>query len=280
MNAAGRLFLVALPIGNLSDITLRAIETLQSVDFIIAEDTRTTRRVLDHHGIRTPFYSSLYQGVERERAEEITRLLLKGKTLALVSDAGTPLISDPGFPLVRAAIDAGVVVQPVPGPTALVAAVVASGVASDRFCFDGALPRRRSHRAKFFSNLVHEPRTTVVYESPHRLLESLEILAEALPERRVVLARELTKLYEEFLRGTAAEILMILRGRGEVRGECVLVIEGGAPPGEESCETAAEAILSALQDEDLSKSALQKILRAAAGVSRNRAYDLVHRETD
>jgi 16S rRNA (cytidine1402-2'-O)-methyltransferase len=217
--------------------------------------------------------------VERERAEEITRLLLQGKTLALVSDAGTPLNSDPGFPHVRAAIDAGVVVQPVPGPTALVAAVVASGVATDRFCFDGALPRRRGHRAEFFSNLMHEPRTTVVYESPHRLLESLELLMEALPERRVVLARELTKIHEEFLRGTAAEILAILRGRDEVRGECVLVIEGGSPPGEETRDAAAEAILSALQDEGLSKPVLQKILQAV-GVSRNRAYDWVHRESD
>jgi 16S rRNA (cytidine1402-2'-O)-methyltransferase len=280
MTMPGRLFLVALPIGNLSDITLRAIETLRSVDFVIAEDTRTTRRVLEHHGIKTPFYSSLYQGVEQERSEELVDLLREGKNLALVSDAGTPLVSDPGFPLVRAAIDAGIVVQPVPGATAVVAAVTASGLAPDRFCFDGALPRKRSHRAECFAGLAHETRTTVVYESPHRLLETLEILGQSLPDRRIVLARELTKLHEEFLRGTAAEVLGVLRERGEVRGECVLVIEGGAPSGRDTAESAAEAILSDLEGEPIPRAAMQKILQIAAGLPRNRAYDLVRRARD
>jgi len=280
MTMPGRLFLVALPIGNLSDITLRAIDTLRSVDFVIAEDTRTTRRVLERHEIKTPFYSSLYQGVEQERSEELVDLLREGKNLALVSDAGTPLVSDPGFPLVRAAIDAGIVVQPVPGPTAAVAAVTASGLAPDRFCFDGALPRKRSHRAEWFAGLAHETRTTVVYESPHRLLETLEILGRSLPDRRIVLARELTKLHEEFLRGTATEILDVLRKRGEVRGECVLVIEGGAPSGRDTAERAAEAILSDLEGEPIPRAAMQKILQIAAGLPRNRAYDLVRRVRD
>jgi len=207
-------------------------------------------------------------------------LLREGKNLALVSDAGTPLVSDPGFPLVRAAIDAGIVVQPVPGPTAAVAAVTASGLAPDRFCFDGALPRKRSHRAEWFAGLAHETRTTVVYESPHRLLETLEILGRSLPDRRIVLARELTKLHEEFLRGTATEILDVLRERGEVRGECVLVIEGGAPPGQDAAERTAEAILSNLDGEPIPRAALQKILQIAAGLPRNRAYDLVSRARD
>jgi 16S rRNA (cytidine1402-2'-O)-methyltransferase len=280
MTMAGRLYIVALPIGNLADITVRAIETLKSVDFIVAEDTRTTRRVLHHYEIRTPFHSSFYQGVEEERAEDLVTLLREGKSLALVSDAGTPLVSDPGFPLVRAAVEAGVVVQPVPGATAAIAGLVASGLPADRFCFDGALPRKRSHRAEFFSELAHEPRTTVVYESPHRLLETLAILADILPERRIVLARELTKIHEEFLRGTAAEILGVLQARGEVRGECVLVIEGGSPPKAGMDESDAQALLSVLKDEGLSKAAMQRILQVVAGLPRNRAYTLVHRAAD
>ncbi|MCX6093789.1 MAG: 16S rRNA (cytidine(1402)-2'-O)-methyltransferase [Candidatus Bipolaricaulota bacterium] len=277
---AGRLYVVALPIGNLADITLRALETLRSVDFIVAEDTRMTRRILDRYEIRTPFHSSFYQGVEDERAEELVSLLREGKNLALVSDAGTPLVSDPGFPLVRAAVLAGVAVEPVPGATAAVAGLVASGLPADRFCFDGALPRKRSHRAEFFSGLVHETRTTVVYESPHRLFETLEILADSLPQRRIVLARELTKLHEEFLRGTAAEVLNVLRARGEVRGECVLIIGGGAPRDADMDEEAAQSVLSALEAEGLSKAAMQRILQVVGGLPRNRAYTLVHRSSD
>ncbi|MEN6368347.1 MAG: 16S rRNA (cytidine(1402)-2'-O)-methyltransferase [Thermotogota bacterium] len=277
---AGRLYVVALPIGNLADITLRALETLRFVDFIVAEDTRTTRRVLDHYEIRTPFHSSFYQGVEDERAEELVSLLREGKNLALVSDAGTPLVSDPGFPLVRAAVEAGIAVEPVPGATAVVTGLVASGLPADRFCFDGALPRKRSHRAEFFSRLVHETRTTVVYESPHRLLESLEMLAESLPGRRIVLARELTKLHEEFLRGTAVQVLSLLQARSEVRGECVLIIDGGAPPGAEMNEETARSVLSVLEAEGLSKTAMQRILQVVGGLPRNRAYTLAHRSSD
>lgn len=275
----GRLYVVSLPIGNLGDITLRALETLRSVDFVVAEDTRTTRRVLDHYEIRTPFRSSFYQGVEDERADELVGLLRDGKNLALVSDAGTPLVSDPGFPLVRAAVEAGVAVEPVPGATAVLAGLIASGLPADRFCFDGALPRKKSHRAEFFTGLTDEPRTTVVYESPHRLLETLEILADLLPERRIVLARELTKLHEEFLRGTAAEILHALQARGEVRGEFVLVIAGSESRDGDLDEESAQSILSVLEAEGLSKAAVQRILQVVGGVPRNRAYSLAHRSS-
>lgn len=275
----GCLFLVALPIGNLSDITLRAIDTLRSVDFIVAEDTRTTRRILDRFEIRTPFFSSLYQGVEEQRTDEMLRLLEQGKNLALVSDAGTPLISDPGFPLVRAAVAAGLAVQPIPGPTAAMAALVASGLAADRFCFDGSLPRKRSHREAYFTALECEPRTIVVYESPHRLLETLRILSERLPERRVVVARELTKVHEEFLRGTAEEVRRSLDDRGEVRGECVMVIEGNSKPAPPVAVETIEELLSLLEVEGVSKSGTRKILERVAGLSRNDAYDLVRRRS-
>lgn len=274
----GRLFLVALPIGNLSDITLRAIETLRSVDFIVSEDTRTTHRILDRFDIRTPFFSSLYQGVEQQRTEEILKLLKEGKNLALVSDAGTPLISDPGFPLVRAAVAAGIEVQPVPGPTAAIAALVASGLATDRFCFEGSFPRKRGHRETYIATLGNEYRTSVVYESPHRLLETLEILAKHLPGRRVVVARELTKVHEEFLRGTVEEIHRLLSDRGEVRGECVLIIEGNPEPPPPLSAEKAEEILSLLEAEGVSKPGMRRVLGLIGGLSRNRVYDLVRRK--
>jgi 16S rRNA (cytidine1402-2'-O)-methyltransferase len=277
---SGRLFIVALPIGNLSDITLRAIETLKSVDGILAEDTRNTRRILTHYAIQTPFYSSLYQGVEQQRAEEIVRLLLEGRDLALVSDAGTPLISDPGFPLVRRAIELGIAIHPIPGATAAVAALIGSGLPADRFCFEGALPRRPGPRRALFDSLRDEPRTIIVYESPHRLPETLRILAEALPERRVVLARELTKVHEEFLRGTAAEIQAALANRGGILGECVLVIEG-APKRPEAADVVRLArLVSVLREEGLTKAAIQRALSLGLGLARNEAYDAAHRERD
>jgi 16S rRNA (cytidine1402-2'-O)-methyltransferase len=273
----GTLFVVALPIGNLSDITLRAIETLKSADYVLAEDTRDTRRVLDRYEIETPFYSSLYQGVEAQRVDDIVRLLLEGKSVALVSDAGTPLISDPGFPLVRRAIEAGIDVRPVPGPTAMTCALVGSGLPTDRFCFEGALPRRRGPRRALFESLRDEPRTVVFYESPHRLAETLRLLSEALPERRVVLARELTKLHEEFLRGPASDIAATLASRGEIRGECVLVVEGTPerPMGPE--EKRAIAIASLLREAGTPKTVIEEVLALAFGMSRNEAYETVHR---
>jgi 16S rRNA (cytidine1402-2'-O)-methyltransferase len=222
---SGSLYLVSLPIGNMEDITLRAIKTLRMVDLIVAEDTRNTRRVLARYRIRTPFTKSYYQGVEKARVDPLLSLLAEGKDLALVSDAGTPLISDPGYPLVRAAIEGGFIVIPVPGPTAAITALVASGLPADHFAFDGAIPRKAGERRAYFEKIRSERRTIIVYESPHRLPSTLETIAEVLPDRMLVLARELTKVHEEFLHGRAGEILEILKARGEVKGECVLLIE-------------------------------------------------------
>ncbi|UCF09846.1 MAG: 16S rRNA (cytidine(1402)-2'-O)-methyltransferase [Candidatus Bipolaricaulota bacterium] len=268
----GRLFVVSLPIGNLEDITIRALRVLRSVDRILAEDTRDTRRVLDRYRITTPFSSSIYQGVERERVEPVLRELRAGRDVALVSDAGTPLISDPGFPLVRAAVEAGISVVPVPGASALLAALVASGVPCDRFAFDGMLPRKASARTAYLQSLRSERRTVVIYESPHRLLAALETIAEILPGRRLVLARELTKLHEEFLEGTASEILEALRDRDRVRGECVLVVHGssGSTPKIEP-EVWAE-IVALLREAELPRKAAARILAAAFGIARNDAY--------
>ena len=222
----GTLYLVATPIGNLKDITLRALEILKSVDLIVAEDTRRSRVLLEHYGVETPFGPSLYEGVEAERVERVLGWLREGKAIALISDAGTPLIQDPGFLLVRRAVEEGVRVVPVPGPTALIAALVASGFPTDRFVFEGVPPKKPGKRRAFFESLKDEERTVVLYESPHRIVKTLETLAEVLPGREICLARELTKLHEEFLRGTAEEVLRRLQDRPRVKGEFVLVIRG------------------------------------------------------
>jgi 16S rRNA (cytidine1402-2'-O)-methyltransferase len=273
----GILYLVAMPIGNLGDITHRAIEVLRSVDFILAEDTRTSLRVLAHYDIHTPFFSSVYQGAERQRIPSMLSLLEDGKLLALVSDAGTPLISDPGFPLVRAVINAGHAVVPIPGPCAAIAGLIASGLPLDRFSFEGSLPRGRGARQSLFALLESREGTCVFYESSHRILNSLQLLSEALPTRRLVLARELTKIHEEFLRGTASEIHSRLAGEDRVRGEFVLIVEGAEPAGTADQET-VERLLSELRIEDLPKKTIVRILANALGIPRNEAYRLVHRE--
>ncbi len=273
---AGRLYVVSLPIGNLADITLRAIETLKQADFILAEDTRTTRRVLERYEVETPFYSSLYEGAEDGRVADILEVLRQGKDIALVSDAGTPLISDPGFPLVRDAAAAGVEVVPVPGPTAALAALVASGLPPDRFCFEGSLPRKRSHREELFARLAREPRTTVAYESPHRLRESLDLLALVLPDRPMAVARELTKVHEEFVRGRAADVAAEFASRPEVRGECVLVIAGSDEARDPIDDDRLRAVLALAREEGISGKSLERLLVAAFGMARNRAYEMAH----
>jgi len=215
----GVLYVVATPIGNLEDITLRAIRVLKEADYIVAEDTRHTRKLLNHYDIPTPFVSSYYQGVERERASELVKLLQKGKSLALVSDAGTPLLSDPGFPLVRAAREQQIEVIPVPGPTALMAALVKSGLPPDRFVFDGTPPKKPKARQDYFESLKNETRTVILYESPHRLLKTLETIQKILPQRTVCLCRELTKIHEEALEDTAGALLNILADRATVTWE-------------------------------------------------------------
>ncbi len=275
----GILYLVATPIGNLGDITHRAIEVLKSVDFVLAEDTRTSQRVLTHYNIRTPFFSSVYQGAERQRIPSILSLLEKGKNLALISDAGTPLISDPGFPTVRAAVDAGHTIVPVPGPCAAIAGLIASGLPLDRFSFEGALPRGRGARQSLFTSLESREGTCVFYESSHRILDSLQLLAESLPERRLVLARELTKIHEEFLRGTASELCSRLSGENRVRGEFVLIVEGAETLRAPDQET-IERLLVELKNENLPNKSIVRILANALEVPRNEAYRLVHRKDD
>jgi 16S rRNA (cytidine1402-2'-O)-methyltransferase len=220
---AGKLYLVATPIGNLQDITLRALETLRSVDLIAAEDTRRAAILLRHYEIQKPTMS-YHDFNERTAAPQIIARLQEGKSVALVTDAGTPGISDPGFYLVRAARAENIVVEAIPGPTAMVAALVISGLPSDRFVFEGFPPAKKG-RQTFFQNLAHESRTIVLYEAPQRVPRTLRDILAHWGDRRVALARELTKIHEEVRRGKVSEILAGLQDR-PLRGECVLVVEG------------------------------------------------------
>jgi 16S rRNA (cytidine1402-2'-O)-methyltransferase len=228
----GTLYLVATPIGNLADITYRAVETLKSVAAIACEDTRQTRKLLDHYGIARPMVS-YHEHNEDARTGDLLTRLLAGEDIALVSDAGTPLISDPGYRLVSSAAEAGVQVVPIPGASAVLSALSASGLPTDSFCFHGFAPRKSGERQRLFASLAGTGMVHVFYESPHRVLETLEDLERALGDPPVVAARELTKLHEEFLRGRASEVRAKLASRDLVRGEFTLVV--GKP--ETSAET-------------------------------------------
>ena len=219
----GTLYLVATPIGNLGDITFRAVETLKAVSAIACEDTRQTRKLLDHYGIGRPMLS-YHEHNEDERTAELVARLLAGDDLALVSDAGTPLISDPGYRLVQSAAAAGIRVVPIPGASAVLSALSASGLPTDRFCFYGFPPRKSGERRRAFAALAGTESVHVFYEAPHRVLETLEDLEAALGDPPVTAARELTKLHEEFIRGRASEVRRELVARDSVRGEFTLVV--------------------------------------------------------
>jgi 16S rRNA (cytidine1402-2'-O)-methyltransferase len=219
------LYLVATPIGNLEDITLRALRTLRECDVVAAEDTRRTGLLLKHFEISKPLLS-YFQFNEAKRSEEILEQLGRGGKVALVTDAGSPGISDPGERVVKAAITAGYRVEPVPGPSALVAALTASGLPSDEFHFVGFLPHKSGQRRRKLERLKEVPGTLVLYESPYRVEKLLEELAEIVPERQVVMARELTKKFEEFLRGKPGELLDLTKKR-TLKGEFVVLVGAG-----------------------------------------------------
>ena len=226
-----KLYVVPTPIGNLEDITLRAINTLREVDFILAEDTRTTSHLLRHLGIEKPMHSH-HKFNEHATVERVAESIEAGRDVALVSDAGTPGISDPGFLLVRKCVERGIDVVTLPGATALIPAVVQSGFPCDRFCFEGFLPQKKG-RMKRLQELSTEPRTLVLYESPYRVVKCLEQLAETFgSERRVAVVREITKKFEETVRGTISEALEHFREH-EPKGEFVIVVAGYDPKARE-----------------------------------------------
>ena len=219
-----KLYLVPTPIGNLDDITLRAIQVLKDVDAILAEDTRTSGNLLRHLGISKPM-SAFHLNNEHQQVQHMADRIAAGETLALVTDAGTPAISDPGFMLVRECINRDIEVECLPGPTAFVPALVNSGLPADHFIFEGFLPHKKGRQTKI-QQIADYPYTTILYESPYRLVKTLEQLMEVMgPERRVSVSRELTKIHEENVRGTLAEVIEYFSQK-DVKGEIVLVLEG------------------------------------------------------
>jgi 16S rRNA (cytidine1402-2'-O)-methyltransferase len=265
----GTLYVVATPIGNLEDVTLRALRVLREVDLIAAEDTRVTRRLLTHHGIQTRLTSFF----EHTRLRKLDWLLgiLADCDVALVSDAGTPSISDPGYELVRGAIENGVVVVPIPGPSALVTALVGSGMPTDQFTYFGFLPRQASERRRVLESLAAEPRTLVGYEAPHRLVASLADALRILGNREAVVARELTKIHEEFRRGDLQSLSAHFESKPP-RGECTLLIAGKS---ETTTAMAAgdveSALRSALADGLRPREAIARVIRET-GQSRRVVY--------
>jgi len=270
------LYVCATPIGNLADITLRTLEVLSRVDRVVGEDSRRTRQLLSHYEIHTPFAPSVYEGADEKRVDQLVGLLKGGEDIALVSDAGTPLISDPGYPLVRACVQRGIPVVPIPGPSSLLTALTASGLPIDRFLFLGSLPRKRGPREKALQDLDGLDYTAVVFVSPHRVEETLHVLAELYPHRPMCLARELTKVHEEFLRGTCQQVWETVRTREGLRGEIVLVIGPDERPVEKQPEHVVPLYQGFLK-QGLSPSEAVRRAAQATGLSRRDAYDIVHR---
>jgi len=271
------LYLVATPIGNLEDITFRALRVLKEVDVIACEDTRQTQKLLNHYAITTRT-TSYHEHNEMTRSAELVKEMQEGTTVALVTDAGMPGISDPGYRLITLAIRHHIPVVPVPGASAFLAALVASGLPTDSFRFSGFLPAKRGERRAALEAVRHSPRTQVFYETPHRIVETLADVVEVLGEaRQVVIAREVTKLHEEFLRGSAAEVLENLKGREAVKGEITLLIakaeaDAHVATGTLARPTVRQRVQQIMAEEKIDeKGALKKVAKER-GVSKSEAY--------
>jgi 16S rRNA (cytidine1402-2'-O)-methyltransferase len=271
----GPLYIVATPIGNLEDITYRAVRVLREASLIACEDTRHTRHLLDHYGIQKPTIS-YHDHNETERAAELVARMLAGESVALVTDAGTPLVSDPGYRLVSAAILNQIPVLPIPGPSAALTALAGSGLPTDAFHFGGFLPHRPGQRAKVLEALAGEEATLVFYEAPHRILEALQAIQETLGPRPVVVARELTKVHEEFLRGAAGEIRDRLAARESVKGEFTILIGKATqpPPDDTPTNEAVEALVRAGAPR---MDAIKQVARRR-GLSKRAVYDQLLRQ--
>lgn len=270
----GILYIVATPIGNLDDITLRALRVLKEVDVIAAEDTRHTQILLRHHDIHTPL-TSYHEHNERAKSQELVTRLARGQQIALVSDAGTPAISDPGFRLVVQAIRAGVRIVPIPGASALTAVLSASGLPTDRFVFEGFLPAKKSQRRERLQTLRDETRTLIFYEAPHRLKEALDDIHELLGNRDAVLAREVSKLHEEFWRGPVSELIGAL-GNAEPRGEVTLILSGSAGASRVN-EDLLQAEIRELKDQGLRVKEIAEVLGEKFGYPKKEIYRLALR---
>jgi 16S rRNA (cytidine1402-2'-O)-methyltransferase len=271
---AGVLYVVATPIGNLEDISLRALRILKEVDLIAAEDTRHTRILLDHYEIRTPLVS-YHEHNEKTQAPRLAERLAHGEDVALVSDAGTPAISDPGYRLVVEALRIGIRVTPIPGASALASALSASGLPTDRFVFEGFLPSKKSERESRLEALRGERRTVVFYEAPHRLKDALTAMQRILADREIVVGRELSKIHEEFLRGTIDEVIAQLAER-EVKGEITIIVHG-APDAEQISQDALAGEILRLIAEGRGVKQIAEQLGARYRMAKREVYQLALR---
>lgn len=270
----GTLYLCATPIGNLQDITLRVLDTLKTVDLVACEDTRKTLQLLNHFSISKPV-TSYYEHNKMTKGDVIIQQLKEGKNIALVSDAGMPGISDPGYDLVQQCLAEGITFTVLPGAVAAITGLVLSGLPTDRFAFEGFVPRQKKERQQFFLNLLHEERTMIFYESPHRLQDTLETMAEIFPDRTMAAARELTKKFEEIVRGTPSEILTHFETEG-IRGEFVLLLHGAQPalPEERDLDWAVERTAQLEADGIPQKDAIKQAAKEA-GLSKRDVYNFI-----
>lgn len=270
----GRLYLVATPIGNLEDITVRALRLLGEADLIACEDTRHTVKLLNHYGIHKPTLS-YHQHNEASRAEELLKRLEQGAQIVLVSDAGMPIISDPGYRLVSLCLERKIPVIPIPGPSAVIAALAASGLPTEEFLFVGFLPSRTTARRKTLQNLAKENRTLALYEAPHRLAETLSDALNSLGRRKAVIAREITKIHEEFLRGDLAELLVRVQQQ-PIRGEITLLIGPPSPESQKipefSLAPLRERVEQIMRQRQIDRKAALKLAARERGLTKREAY--------
>jgi 16S rRNA (cytidine1402-2'-O)-methyltransferase len=267
----GILYVVATPIGNLEDITLRAVRILKEVDLIAAEDTRHTRILLSHYAIHTPL-TSYHEHNERTKAQPLVERLVRGENIALLSDAGTPAISDPGYRLVVEAVRTGVQVVPLPGPSALAAVLSVSGLPTDRFVFEGFLPAKKQERRAKLGALRNETRTLIFYDAPHRLKESLVDMQEILGDREIVIGREVSKVHEEFLRGMIRRVTVQLADR-EVKGEITIIVRGSTADSRVS-EEELRAAISQLVGGGTGVKAISEFLGERYHISKRKIYQM------
>lgn len=270
----GTLFIVATPIGNMEDITLRALNVLDQADCIAAEDTRHTRRLLDRLNIKNRLVSC-HEHNEREKTAELVKHMASGRTIALVSDAGTPSVSDPGYFLVKAAINSNIPVVPIPGVSAVITALSVSGLPTDAFVFMGFPPKKAGKRKTLLKELFNEKKTMVFYESPRRVVSFLEDLENVLGDRSVVVAREMTKIHEEFIRGRISDVINTLRQKPDIKGEIVILVSGAEKKDPINQDALKHLIRQHLEEKSLKLSEISKILSKEHGFSRSSVYNLI-----
>lgn len=268
---AGKLFVVSTPIGNLEDITLRAIDVLKGCDVIACEDTRTTKKLLARYGIETSL-TSYHEHNEAEKSQRLLEELKEGKDVALVSDAGTPSVSDPGWRLVNLSIENNIEIVPIPGPSAVLSAFVVSGLPTDSFLFLGFFPKTIGKKKELLEDVKNYPYTLIFYESVKRLSRTLSLMLEILGDRNICVAREMTKLYEEVLRGSFSEVISVLSERETLKGEVTVVVEGSRDGHNEASADTVQRMLRLLREKEFSLSEAVSLVSGAFGVSKNRIY--------